>query len=140
MKRVIVASKKLGAFGARIGDTIIDTHTGKTGTVLKEGQSGNYSLIYVDFGGKNPVRINPLDDAQVSGRYQIDIPSKFANNMKVDSRIASVEYSPETEVATITCKDGYVSRYAVDPDGDPYYMAIDALRAISDHAYGHINF
>lgn len=71
MKRVINCSN-LGAFGAKVGDCILDTKTGKKGIVVKEGQSGNYGLIYVDFGnGAQPRKINPLDDAQRFGRYQI---------------------------------------------------------------------
>lgn len=71
MKRVIKCSD-MGAFGAKVGDCILDTKTGKKGVVVKEGQSGNYGLIYVDFGTRaQPRKINPLDDAQRVGRYKI---------------------------------------------------------------------
>lgn len=58
-----------GCLGAKKGDKILDTKTGKIGEVKKEGQVDNYNLIYVDFG--NGLRkINPMDDAQTKGRYQ----------------------------------------------------------------------
>ena len=64
------SNRTTGIIGAKPGDKIVDTKTGKTGTVVKEGQSGNYDIVYVDFGGANLRRINPMDDAQVAGRYQ----------------------------------------------------------------------
>ena len=61
---------KSDAFGAKLGDSILDTKRNKVGVVEKEGQSGNYSIIYVNF-GRGLRRINPLDDAQVEGRYKL---------------------------------------------------------------------
>lgn len=58
-----------GILGAKIGDKILDTKTGKTGEVKKEGQVDNYNLIYVDF-GSGLRKINPMDDAQTEGRYK----------------------------------------------------------------------
>ena len=57
------------ACGAEIGDKIYNQHTKKVGIVIKKGQSGNYTLLYVDFGNKNLTKINPLDDAQVRHNY-----------------------------------------------------------------------
>lgn len=72
MKRYIRSSqsKQTGILRAKLGDAILDTKTGEVGKVVKEGQSGNYNIVYVDFGGKSPRRINPMDDAQRFGRYQ----------------------------------------------------------------------
>lgn len=60
-----------GALGAKVGDTIIDTKTGKEGKVQKVGTSGNYSILNVDFGDGRLRRINPMDDAQTTGRYSL---------------------------------------------------------------------
>lgn len=57
------------ALCAHVGDYILDAKSLKVGKVVKMGQSGNEDLIYVDFGGKNPVRINTMMDAQCIGRY-----------------------------------------------------------------------
>ena len=69
--------KKLGevetlmnAFCSKTGDRIYDKTKHRIGDVVKEGQSGNYGLIYVNFhDGSNILRINPLDDAQRIGRF-----------------------------------------------------------------------
>ncbi len=57
------------AMCANIGDKIYDKKMNRVGTVVKMGQSGNYSLLYVDFGAKNPRKINPMDDAQIRQNY-----------------------------------------------------------------------
>lgn len=57
------------ALCSNVGDKIYDKKSGKIGTVVKVGQSGNYSILYVDFGSKNPRRINPMDDAQIRQNY-----------------------------------------------------------------------
>ncbi len=56
-------------FNTKIGDKIFDKRNNRIGTVVKFGQSGNYDLIYVDFGQKRPKRICPMDDAQVGPNY-----------------------------------------------------------------------
>lgn len=69
--------KKLGevetlmnAFCSKTGDRIYDKTKHRIGDVVKEGRSGNYGLIYVNFhDGSNILRINPLDDAQRIGRF-----------------------------------------------------------------------
>lgn len=58
------------AICAEIGDKIKDTKTNKIGEVVGTGQSGNYSIIYVKFGG-GIRRIVPMDDAQIEGRYHL---------------------------------------------------------------------
>ena len=57
------------ALSARIGDKIFDKKKNRTGTVVKTGQSGNYDILYVDFGNKHPTRICPMDDAQRKSNY-----------------------------------------------------------------------
>lgn len=57
------------ALGAHVGDKIYDKRANKIGIVVKTGQSGNYDTLYVDFGGKNPRRIIPMDDAQIRQNY-----------------------------------------------------------------------
>lgn len=58
------------AIGAQMNDSIKDTKTNKIGKVVGTGQSGNYDIIYVDF-GRGRRRIVPMDDAQVEGRYHL---------------------------------------------------------------------
>ena len=57
------------ALNAQVGDKIYDKRADKIGTVVKTGQSGNYDTLYIDFGGKNPRRIIPMDDAQIRQNY-----------------------------------------------------------------------
>lgn len=58
------------ALSARVGDEVYDKLKDRIGTVVKEGQSGNYDLIYVDFNdGSKILKINPMDDAQRKGRF-----------------------------------------------------------------------
>lgn len=57
------------ALCSAIGDKIYDKKTNKVGTVVKTGQSGNYTLLYIDFGKKHPRKVNPMDDAQITKRY-----------------------------------------------------------------------
>lgn len=87
-----VKSPDTGVLGAKVGDKILDTKTGKIGEVKKEGQVDNYDLIYVDFG--NGLRkINPMDDAQTEGRY------KFADgdeSLNEDFHKATVETGDST--------------------------------------------
>lgn len=64
------SNSSTGIVGAKVGDEILDTKTGKVGTVVKEGQSGNYDIVYIDFGGANSRKVNPMDDAQRFGRYE----------------------------------------------------------------------
>ena len=58
------------ALFAKMGDKIKDTKRNKIGEVVGTGQSGNYGIIYVDF-GKGRRRIDPMDDAQIEGRYHL---------------------------------------------------------------------
>lgn len=76
MKRYIHASAEpkfesdKWAVGAEVGDSIYDKFKDRIGTVVKTGQSGNYDLIYVDFNdGSKVLKINPMDDAQRTGRF-----------------------------------------------------------------------
>lgn len=70
MKRLIRASLAANALSSKLGDKIYDKMKDRIGTVVKEGQSGNYSLIYVDFNdGSSILKINPMDDAQRKGRF-----------------------------------------------------------------------
>lgn len=74
MKRYIRSSSEpanlaSSAIGARVGDQIYDSSKDRFGEVVKEGQSGNYTILYVDFGDGKLVKINPIDDAQVRGRF-----------------------------------------------------------------------
>lgn len=58
------------ALSARVGDEVYDKLKDRIGVVVKEGQSGNYGLIYVDFkDGSKVLKINPMDDAQRKGRF-----------------------------------------------------------------------
>jgi ribosomal 30S subunit maturation factor RimM len=57
------------ALGAQVGDKVYDKRAKKVGVVVKKGQSGNYDTIYVNFGGKSPRRIIPMDDAQIRQNY-----------------------------------------------------------------------
>ena len=66
---VNIINADLGAIGSKIGDKIYDKKRDCVGTVVKYGQRGNYDLIYVDFGNKNPTSICPMDDAQISHNY-----------------------------------------------------------------------
>ena len=61
----------LSALSARIGDKIFDKKKNRIGTVINAGQSGNYDILYVDFGNKYPTRIYPMDDAQRKSNYCI---------------------------------------------------------------------
>lgn len=56
--------------GAKMGDKIKDTKRNKIGEVVGTGQSGNYDIIYVNF-GRGWRRIVPMDDAQIEGRYHL---------------------------------------------------------------------
>ena len=58
------------ALFAKVGDKIKDTKRNKIGEVVGTGQNGNYDIIYVDF-GKGRRRIDPMDDAQIEGRYHL---------------------------------------------------------------------
>lgn len=58
------------ALFAKVGDKIKDTKRNKIGEVVGTGQSGNYDIIYVDF-GRGRRRIDPMDDAQIEGRYHL---------------------------------------------------------------------
>lgn len=58
------------ALFAKMGDKIKDTKRNKIGEVVGTGQSGNYDIIYVDF-GRGRRRIDPMDDAQIEGRYHL---------------------------------------------------------------------
>lgn len=87
-----INSLDTGILGAKVGDKILDTKTGKVGEVKKEGQVDNYDLIYVDFGSKLR-KINPMDDAQTEGRY------KFAGgdeSLNEDFHKATVETGDST--------------------------------------------
>lgn len=58
------------ALCAEMGDKIKDTKTNKIGEVVGTGYSGNYSIIFVNF-GRSVRRIVPMHDAQVEGRYHL---------------------------------------------------------------------
>ena len=58
------------ALFAKVGDKIKDTKRNKIGEVVGTRQSGNYDIIYVDF-GRGRRRIDPMDDAQIEGRYHL---------------------------------------------------------------------
>lgn len=77
-------------FGIKIGDKIKDTKTGRIGEVVKDGISGNYNIIYVDFGNGKLRRINPLDDAQRFGRYEVVNESK---KLKEDTSSNELEFA-----------------------------------------------
>ncbi len=69
-KKLGEVETRLNAFCSKTGDRIYDKTKHRIGDVVKEGQSGNYGLIYVNFhDGSNILRINPLDDAQRIGRF-----------------------------------------------------------------------
>lgn len=78
-KYTIIQDPKLGnikvrnnALLARIGNKIYDKAKHRIGDVVREGASGNYGLIYVDFhDGTNLLKVNPMDDAQRRGRFFI---------------------------------------------------------------------
>lgn len=87
-----IDSLDTGILGAKVGDKILDTKTGKVGEVKKESQVDNYDLIYVDF-GSGLKKINPMDDAQTEGRY------KFAGgdeSLNEDFHKATVETGDST--------------------------------------------
>lgn len=87
-----IDSLDTGILGAKVGDKILDTKTGKVGEVKKESQVDNYDLIYVDF-GSGLRKINPMDDAQIEGRY------KFAGgdeSLNEDFHKATVETGDST--------------------------------------------
>lgn len=87
-----IDSLDTGVLGAKVGDKILDTKTGKVGEVKKESQVDNYDLIYVDF-GSGLKKINPMDDAQTEGRY------KFADgdeSLNEDFHKATVETGDST--------------------------------------------
>ena len=73
MKRYVKsASTSLckNALNASLGDTVYDRLKERYGEVVREGQSGNYNIIYVDFNdGSRPLKINVMDDAQRVGRF-----------------------------------------------------------------------
>ena len=54
----------------KISDLIQNKSKDRVGEVVKVGRSGNYDILYVDFNdGSKLVRVNPMDDAQVKGRF-----------------------------------------------------------------------
>lgn len=99
-------NESVGVIGADVGDKIRDTKSGKTGTVIKLGQSGNEDLVYVDF-GKGLRKINAMRDAQVDGRYEIISESK--DNEVEDT--TSEEMSP--------MEDGCVQENPAAVEGQP---------------------
>lgn len=89
-------SLNTGVLGAKIGDKIKDTKTGKIGEVKKIGQSGNNDLIYVDFG--NGLRkINPMDDAQVEGRYEIVLDESVDKSTLTEASMSRNDLIDEIE-------------------------------------------
>lgn len=64
--------KDIALFCLDIGDEIIDTKNNKKGIIKKLGQTGNYSIIYVDF-GKGLRKIIPMHDSQTEGRYKKEV-------------------------------------------------------------------
>ena len=55
---------------SKTGNLIYDKKKHRVGKIIKEGQSGNYNLIYIDFNdGSKLLKVNPLDDAQRKGRF-----------------------------------------------------------------------
>ena len=73
-KKEVKASSDIDktALNARLGDTIYDSLKERYGEVIREGQSGNYDIIYVDFNdGSKPLKINVMNEAQRIGRFHL---------------------------------------------------------------------
>lgn len=75
MKQIIVNGRQIklaaNCLGAHINDEIYDNNKKVIGKVINIGQSGNYDILYVAFPScPKGRRINPMDDAQIQGRYQ----------------------------------------------------------------------
>lgn len=64
--------KDIALFSLNIGDEIVDTRNNKVGIIKKLGQTGNYSIIYVDF-GRGLRKIIPMHDSQTEGRYKKEV-------------------------------------------------------------------
>lgn len=62
-----------GILGAKIGELIYDRKTGNLGKLvdIDDSTMSNWSIYCVDFGGEKPRRIDAMDDAQRTGRYEI---------------------------------------------------------------------
>lgn len=107
-----------GILGAKVGDKIIDNKTGREGIIKKSGQSGNYDIVYADF-GNGLRRIDPMDDAQRECRYQFadkNDPSKYTpdewESVKTESDKPATE-SVKTE-SLKTVSDFFDERCSVD--------------------------
>ena len=75
MEQIIVNGRQIkledNCLGAHINDEIYDNNKKVIGKVINTGQSGNYDILYVAFPScPKGRRINPMDDAQIRGRYQ----------------------------------------------------------------------
>lgn len=121
MKRVIKCSDDHRyPFGCKVGDHIKDLRTGKIGEIVKDGCSGNYNIIYVDFGDGKLKRICPLDDAQSVGRY--DIVESATNSCGMAAKITSSDedrvdygYDDYEWLATkdVQDSDGFLTEYTM---------------------------
>ena len=64
--------KDIALFRLNIGDEIIDTKNNQKGIIKKLGQTGNYNIIYADF-GKGLRKIIPMHDSQTEGKYKKEV-------------------------------------------------------------------